>query len=211
MKLKSKKFNDLAKLLPEGVSETTIDKIVSLVSEVIEEEVKYKSDKLQAKVTAFIRMQLDELKEQAMRELELENSNVHDLKVFEEIKSLMTVVLNSEDETSATNKIVQEASEIEQENNVLLEQLSEAMSAIADQELVINKLTKLVKVNESRTNLLKEENLGLKSKVKIDKPSDSGKVYAYNLNEVKEVTSGKGSNEFVNDSFFRLANVNKEN
>lgn len=207
MKIKSKKLNDLAKLLPQGVSEDTVNKIVELVASVIEEEVKYKSEKLQAKVTGFMRLQLDEFKEQARNELELENSNIHDLKVFEDIKSLIAATLTQKDEDNVVAKKIKESTEIESENELLVSQLSEALEHISNLEEELNETRKFAKKAKNSAAQLKEENEGLKLKIKPSNPSDKGKVITANLNEHKTENKDSKDNPLITKDMLRLSGL----
>ena len=55
------KFDNISKLLPEGLTEDTVSEIATLVGEVITEEVENKVKDLENKVHGFLRMKIDEL------------------------------------------------------------------------------------------------------------------------------------------------------
>jgi len=71
--MKNNPLEQIAKLLPEGLTESMVESIATLVHQKIEEEVNAKTEALTVKVKAFLRGQIDSLKEQAIKELELEN------------------------------------------------------------------------------------------------------------------------------------------
>ena len=83
------KLENIAEILPEGISEATVAEICTLVGEVIEEQVGEQVTQLNAKVNAFLRTKIDVLKEQAMAELQEESETYRNARIFESIKSLV--------------------------------------------------------------------------------------------------------------------------
>ena len=63
-------FEQIAKLLPENLSESGLEEIASIIEETVQERVDAETKSLEAKVGGFMRMKLNEMKEQAVRELE---------------------------------------------------------------------------------------------------------------------------------------------
>ena len=109
----------IAELLPEGLSEAAVTEIAALVNNVISEQVEDKTRELEAKVTGFIRSRVDELKDQAMRELTEEDETMRNAALFESVKTLMTLELNKNDEENALSDLVEEQQEFETEVTVL--------------------------------------------------------------------------------------------
>ena len=66
------KLEDIINILPEGLSESTVEEICKLVGSVIEEQVDTKVNELSGKVNAFLRTKVEDLKEQALAELQEE-------------------------------------------------------------------------------------------------------------------------------------------
>ena len=62
--------------LTEGLSEQSVEEVCTLVNEVVEEQVQDKVKLLEAKVSSFLRLKLDELKQVARKEFEAESGNV---------------------------------------------------------------------------------------------------------------------------------------
>ena len=91
------KFDDISKLLPEGLTEETVSEIANLVGEVISEEVANKVKDLENKVHGFLRMKIDEVKDHAIAELEQENETYKNARIFESLKALMALELNGSD------------------------------------------------------------------------------------------------------------------
>ena len=69
MKTKEEQITPIAELLPEGLSEAAVNEIAHLVNTVIKEQVEEKVHQLESKVTGFIRLKVDDLKDQALQDL----------------------------------------------------------------------------------------------------------------------------------------------
>ena len=122
------KFDDISQLLPEGLTEETVTEIASLVNDVISEEVENKVKDLENKVHGFLRMKIDEVKDHAISELENENETYKNARIFESLKALMALELNSKDDDTAVSQMRNEFEEIQEENGVLIRQLNGALT-----------------------------------------------------------------------------------
>ena len=135
------KFDNITELLPEGLTEATVSQIAELVDSVISEQVEEKVKELEAKVQGFLRLRVDEVKDHAMKELELENDTYKNAKLFESIKTLMAIELGSNDEDSAVGKISGENVQLEEEVDVLTEELKAALTENSNLETTIYALS----------------------------------------------------------------------
>tara|TARA_R110000772_G_scaffold205219_2_gene315477 strand:- start:405 stop:1100 length:696 start_codon:yes stop_codon:yes gene_type:complete len=125
-KKKTKKVgisDTLAQLLPEGLDTKLIGKIANLLSDKINEEVEKANQTTIKKVTAFIRGNIDRLKEHAVKELELENDTFRNAQLFETVRSLMAVELAGEDETNAINVLASLSEQQDQKSDVLVKEI----------------------------------------------------------------------------------------
>ena len=107
-------FDKIAKLLPEGLSETGIEEISSIVEETIQERVDSEVKALEAKVGGFLRMKLNELKEQAVKELEETNETFRAVKVYESLKNVIAEDISTSDEDSVANQYKKENEELQE-------------------------------------------------------------------------------------------------
>ena len=71
--MSKKKMENIADLLPAGLTEDSIEQIATLVHDTINEQVDAKMKQLAAKVIGFMNVHMDMLKEAALRQLEDEN------------------------------------------------------------------------------------------------------------------------------------------
>ena len=93
-------IKSIAELLPEGLSEETVTQIAELVDSVIKEEVNERVKLLEAKVKGFLRMEIQSIKEHALKELQEESEVYRNAQLFESIKSLMALELSEKDENN---------------------------------------------------------------------------------------------------------------
>jgi uncharacterized membrane protein YheB (UPF0754 family) len=145
-----KKQKTLDEILPEGLSEASVKEITNLMQSVIEERVQDQVAVLEAKVASFVRANVDSLKEQAMKELELENDTYRNAQLFETVRSLMAVELSEEDDANAIKVLTNESKQMESEIGVLTQELDNVLKENS-------KLQTVVKVLSDKTETLEEE------------------------------------------------------
>ena len=150
----------IAELLPEGLSEAAITEIATLVNNVITEQVDEKVRELEAKVKGFIRSRVDEVKDQAMRELNEESDVLRNASLFESVKTLMALELKKDDEESAISDLVQEQREYEEEVGVLTEELKKSFEEN-------EKLATSLKALSSKVDRLEEDKVTLMEAVEV--------------------------------------------
>lgn len=209
--MKNNPLEQIAKLLPEGLTESMVESIATLVHQKIEEEVNAKTEALTVKVKAFLRGQIDSLKEQAIKELELENDTFRNAQLFESVKSIFVTELNSDDEATAINIISSEAQLAESKLEVLASELDNSL-----RENV--KLKKLLKVVSDKNTRLEEDlteqkqNLAESRATRAMRLSDTAEVVSKEtfqrqgkkLEERKEVARHDGGNQFLTEDVLRL-------
>ena len=123
------KLTDINDFLPDGLSEDTVEKIFSMVDETITEQVEDKVRVLEARVSAYLRTKIDDLKQQAMVELSEENEVFRNAQLFESVRVLMGLELGQEDEDNAVTGVTQEYSQLKEEFDTLLGQVEALVEA----------------------------------------------------------------------------------
>jgi len=199
---KSNKMEEIAKLLPENLDESVAIEIANLVSEKIVEEVSRVKSDLTAKVSGFIRGQVDRLKEQAIKELELENETFRNASLFEHIKNLFGVELMKEEtEDKVANVFVEELSEMESKLETLASELDRVLSENV-------KYKSAIKLQSDKLEMLESENVELtetlnsfkqsikeeKSRKKVETRGDAFVISEENFKTRREPTETKKSN-----------------
>ena len=177
----------IAELLPEGLSQAAVTEIAALVNNVISEHVEDKTRELEAKVTGFIRSRVDELKDQAMRELTEEDETMRNAALFESVKTLMTLELNKNDEENALSDLVEEQQEFETEVTVLTDELRKSFEENERTHTLLNALNaKVDKLEEDKATLLEAVDILEESKEMPFKSSEKAVIIAEDVDK-KEV------------------------
>lgn len=126
---KKKNFTkSLAELLPEGLNEDLIKNIAKLLSEKVNEETEKVKKDLTRKTLAFVRGQIDQLKEQALKELELENDTFRNAQMFETVRSMFAVELSGDDEINAATLLGSVTEQQDQKLDILTKELDRVLT-----------------------------------------------------------------------------------
>jgi len=195
----------IAELLPEGLSEDTVSQIAELVDLIIKEEVNQKVKLLESKVKGFLRMEIDSIKNHAMRELQEENEVYRNAKLFESIKSLMSLEINKDDADHAISDVLKEQSKVEEENSVLVEELTSAAKQIEQMERTIKILSKKNRILENKTEHLAIEMGKLEEQATLDfKTSEKAVIIADEMQNTPVKKESKVNNQFLTESVMAL-------
>ena len=196
------KFDDITKLLPEGLTEGTVSEIAVLVGDVISEEVESKVQDLENKVHGFLRMKIDEIKEHAVAELEQENETFKNARIFESLKALMSLELNGSDDDNAVAQVRQEYDNVQEENDVLVRELNSALVECSKMENTLRVVSEKLELLEDEKQDLKEEVLQLEESAKLPFVSNERAIVISDQGD-EEITQPtvepQNVNEFLNE------------
>ena len=198
------KFDNISELLPEGLTEETVEEIASLVSKVISEEVSEKLGDLENKVHGFLRMKIDEVKSHAIMELEQENETFKNARIFESLKALMALELNSGDEDTAVGQTRKEFEEVQEENDVLIRELNAALTESSKLENTLRVLSEKIEDLEDERHDLQEAVVSLEESAKLPFKSNERAVVIseqvdVDQEEIAQSVVDTHSNEFLNE------------
>jgi|TARA_A100000172_G_scaffold38012_1_gene23169 predicted nuclease with TOPRIM domain len=195
------KFDDISTLLPEGLTEDTVTEIANLVSEVISEEVENKVKDLENKVHGFLRMKIDEVKDHAISELEQENETYKNARIFESLKALMSLELNSADDDNAVSQTRREFEEIQEENEVLVRELNGALTECSKMENTLRVLSGKIETLEEERLDLQEAVVSLEESATLPfKSNEKAVVISEQVDEeVAKTVEPRSNNEFINE------------
>jgi hypothetical protein len=188
-------FEQIAKLLPDTLSESGLEEIASIIEETVQERVDSEVKSLEAKVGGFIRMKLNEMKENAIVELEKDNETFRAVKIYESLKSVIAEDLATSDEDAV-------ASTYKADNEKLQETVESLNSKISSLMTENNTL-------ESSVLNLREDVLVLDEVSK--KPFKSSEQALVITNESINENSAPTSevfNEFLTEDVVRLSKLN---
>jgi len=187
----------IAELLPEGLSEAAVTEIATLVNTVISEQVEEKIRGLEAKVKGFMRSRVNELKDQALRELHEEDDTLRNATLFKSVKTLMALELKKDDDDNAISDLVQEQKEFEEEVNILTDELRKSFEENEKMDTLLQALkTKVDKLSEDKVTLLEAVEILEESK---DKPFKSSEKAVIIAEDVDKKEANKPDAQALND------------
>jgi len=203
------KQKTLDEILPEGLSESSVEEITELMQNVIDERVKDQVAVLEAKVASFVRANIDSLKEQAMKELELENDTYRNAQLFETVRSLMAVEMTEEDDDNAIKILTNESKQMEGELGVLTKELDNVLKENNKLQTVVRVLSDKAETLEEERDSLVEAGSSLHDEMKLLKETtkkpfkSSEKAVVVSENNVK-VERTNGNNEFLTEDMMKF-------
>jgi hypothetical protein len=208
---------NIADILPEGLDESTVEAIFGMVDSAINEQVSDKISLLEAKVNAYLRTKVDQLKDQAISELSEESEVFRNARLFESVRTLMALELTSDDEDSALSEMTNQQGELQEEFDVLTDQVNQLVRENERLQSTVKVLDTKVSVTEStvqdlegqRGQLLEEvENLEAASEEKF-LSSERAIVVSSADKEINEERT-QYKNEFLNDEVMKFMPFNSQ-
>ena len=153
----SQDIENLAGLLPEDLTEHAVDEIAQLVDSVITERVSTEVDGLITQVNAFLRMKVDEIKDYALQELQQDEDFVRNGQIYENMKVMMSMELNSNDRDTAITDLVNVNEESQENISTLTKEVERLMEENDKVISIAEALTDKVELLENQKHELKEE------------------------------------------------------
>lgn len=208
---------NIADILPEGLDESTVEAIFGMVDSAINEQVSDKISLLEAKVNAYLRTKVDQLKDQAISELSEESEVFRNARLFESVRTLMALELTSDDEDSALSEMTNQQGELQEEFDVLTDQVNQLVRENERLQSTVKVLDNKVSVTEGtvqdlegqRVQLLEEvENLEAISEEKF-LSSERAIVVSDADKEINEERT-QYKNEFLNDEVMKFMPFNSQ-
>lgn len=199
----NKKLQDL---LPTGLTQETIKSIGKIVEDTVKSRIDEETKQLGAKVFAFLKLRQDEIKDEALKQLEEENEIFRNAKLFEHVRSLMALEVMSEDYDLPLSQLVDENKELNSTVETLTEELSKVLTDNSKLENSVKLLeTKVANLGKSLTESVEAKKLPFKSSEKALIITEGHKT-----DSEKTLESIKGSNNpFLSEETVKLALGNK--
>ena len=204
-----KKQKTLDEILPEGLSESSVQEITNLMQDVINERVGDQVAILEAKVASFVRANIDSLKEQAMKELELENDTYRNAQLFETVRSLLAVELTDEDDANAIKVLTNESKQMEGELGILTNELDNVLKENNKLQTVVKVLSDKAETLEEERDSLMEAGSSLHEEMELLKETtkkpfkSSEKAVVVSENNVKVERAGN-NNQFLTEDMMKF-------
>jgi len=199
----STNLDKLVEALPEGLTETGIEEVASLLDEVVEERVAEELKLTEAKVKAFLRTKLDELKETARRELEADDKLVRAHKVYEAIKTIVAGELDGDDFSNASRAFEAENEKLQEELSVVQGQLNESLR-------IVDLLSSKVDHQEVELSQLSEALVDEREKAEVPfKSSESAVMITNESHDIQGLPDSARENFFLNEDVIRLSKLQR--
>jgi len=158
-------IDSVAQYLPEGLDEDTLQKVSELVAVIIENRVEERVSDLSTKVQSFIRGNIKKLKEQALKELELENETFRNAQMFETVRSMFALESTNQDELNGMDVLASLGEQQEEKNKALLRQVDKLLKENVN-------LKRRAKVSNDKTTKLEEALHSVKNEVSSIRESE---------------------------------------
>jgi len=189
-----KLLDDIAKLLPEGISNTGIEEIGTLIEGVVTEKVEAEVSQLTAKVSGYLRMKIEEVKATALEELKNTDETYRAVQVYESLKAIVAEDVESKDSESAVSFLRDENEKLQESVDSLNKSIAQMMNENNTLETAVDSL------REDMTDLHEIKKEPFKS-------SEKALVITNEGNESK-MTETSASNMFLTEDVLRLSQQN---
>ena len=187
------KLTQIAKLLPDSLSENGLQEVLKIVNEAVEERVAAEVRLMETKVTGFLRTKIADLKEVARQEIESEDEVLRGYKMFESIKAMIAAEVEASDVDSTIAKQSNEIAELQESLEIVNQRLTDSLH---ENSMLCGKVESL-----------NEENVQLTESAKLPFKSSESAVVITN-----ETDSSRPSPEAVNNIFLTedVINLSKQ-
>ncbi len=204
-------LENIADILPDGLTESTFEQIFQLVDSTINEQVEKQIGLLEAKVNAFLRTKIDQIKEQALVELAEENQTFRNAQLFESVRALMALELNDGDQQNALSEISDQNQELQEEFDLLTGQLNQVIEENEKLQSTVKVLSGKISLTESAVDELEGQKAQLLEEVEnlvaerdeAFASSEQAVVVSQADREINEERTQNFNNEFLNDEVMR--------
>jgi uncharacterized protein YihD (DUF1040 family) len=202
-----KRIDDIAQLLPEGITEETVVEIAGVMQDLIEQRVQEEVGELTDKVFAYLSMKRQQIQEAALEELHESNDVYRDAQRFRELMGYMAVEYRPEHIDAESEKRLSEASELVEDNEVLARELSESLREQERLAKTIQLLESKVAKRESEISSLNESVhvLAEEKEAMLFESTEQAVVVTNNVDEeVEDEQLESMGNQFLTEEMLKL-------
>ena len=204
------KIEKIIGTLTEGLSEQSVEEVCSLVDEVVNERVDEQVKLLEAKVSSFLRLKLDEMKTVARQEFEASDENAKALKIYEAVKTLVSTDIDHEDMNSALGEYEAKIDELEDSVQSMNESINVAAQENVLLEGKIESLEEAYAELEGHNVSLQEHSEVLEERASLPFKSSESAVIITNDPDRKVLSEQAADNRFLSEDVIRLSQLINE-
>lgn len=166
------KLTQIAKLLPDSLSEAGLQEVLKMVNGAVEERVAAEVKLMEAKVTGFLRTKIADLKEVAKKEVESDDEILRGYRIFESIRAMVATEVEASDVDSKIAQQAQELGELQESLGALNKKLS---NSLHENSMLSGKVKSLNETNEELAESAKLPFKSSESAVIITNETDSSR------------------------------------
>ena len=166
------KLTQIAKLLPDSLSEAGLQEVLKMVNGAVEERVAAEVKLMEAKVTGFLRTKIADLKEVAKKEVESDDEILRGYRIFESIRAMVATEVEASDVDSKIAQQAQELGELQESLGALNKKLS---NSLHENSMLSGKVKSLNEANEELAESAKLSFKSSESAVIITNETDSSR------------------------------------
>ena len=166
------KLTQIAKLLPDSLSEAGLQEVLKMVNEAVEERVTAEVKLMETKVSGFLRTKIADLKEVAKKEVESDDEILRGYRIFESIRAMVAAEVETSDVDS---KIAQQANELAELQESLATVNQRLSNSLHENTMLSSKVESLNETNEQLTESAKLPFKSSESAVVITNETDSSR------------------------------------
>ena len=175
------KLTQIAKLLPDSLSENGLQEVLKIVNEAVEERVAAEVKLMETKVSGFLRTKIADLKEVARQEIESEDEVLRGYKMFESIKAMIAAEVEASDVDSTIAKQSHEIAELQESLELVNQRLTDSLH---ENNLLAGQIDNLNEQNEQLTESAKLPFKSSESAVVITNETDSSRPSPEAVNNI---------------------------
>lgn len=149
-------MENIASLLPDGLTSQSVEKIAELVDSTINEQVEKKIRGLEAKVIGFLNVHMDKIQESALTQLQDKDDSFRRAQLMDQIMEAVAVEVTPKDHENVVTTLVSENKASDEENNTLISELNEALEYNTKMDTAIQTLSDKIEILENDNSALKE-------------------------------------------------------
>ena len=166
------KLTQIAKLLPDSLSETGLQEVLKMVNAAVEERVSAEVKLMETKVSGFLRTKIADLKEVAKKEVESDDEILRGYRIFESIRAMVAAEVETSDVDSKISQQANELAELQESLATVNRRLS---NSLHENTMLSGKVESLNEANEQLTETSKLPFKSSESAVVITNETDSSR------------------------------------
>lgn len=187
----NKRIEQIAELLPDGLSQTGLQEVLSLVESAVDERVAEEVKLMEAKVSGFLRSKVEQLKDVAKQELESDDEVLRGYRMYENIRAMVAADVEADDVDSTVSQQNSKIAELEESVEQLNFQLK---NSLHENSMLVDKVESL-----------NENNKALKESNKLPFKSSESAVVITNETDSSRPSSEAANNIFLTEDVLNLS------